>query len=94
MKIPIDTAQDYVIEPLKEIPADPRLKAALAAYQAAPPKLQEAWASAYEEALPKARILRGVPILPPGRYGPVAPMMAALLGPRPERRPRRRPGRR
>ena len=69
-----------MIEPLKEIPADPRLKAALAAYQAAPPKLQEAWAGAYEEALPKARFLRGVPILPAGRYGPVATMMAALLG--------------
>ena len=27
VKIPIDTAQNYVIEPLQEIPADPRLKA-------------------------------------------------------------------
>ena len=79
MKIPIDTAQNYVIEPLKEIPADARLKLALAAYEAAPPQLREAWASAYEEALPDARIVRGIPVLPPGRYGPVAPMMAALL---------------
>jgi len=78
--IPIDTAKDYVIEPLKEIPADPRLKAALAAYQAAPPKLREAWAGAFEGALPKARFVRGIPILPAGRYGPVSPMMAALLG--------------
>jgi hypothetical protein len=77
--IPIDTAKDYVIEPLKEIPADPRLKLALAAYQAAPPKLQEAWTGAYEKALPKARFVRGVPILPPGRYGPVATMMGSLL---------------
>jgi hypothetical protein len=80
VKVPIDTAQNYVIEPLQEIPADPRLKLALGAYQAAPPKLQEAWAGAYEEALPKARVARGVPILPAGRYGPVAPMMASLLG--------------
>jgi len=80
VKIPIDTAQNYVIEPLREIPADAGLKAALATYQAAPSKLQEAWAGAYEEALPKARFLGGVPILPAGRYGPVAPMMAALLG--------------
>jgi hypothetical protein len=80
VKIPIDTAQNYVLEPLQEIPADPRLKAALAAYQAAPPKLQEASAGAYEEALSEARFVRGVPILPAGRYGPVAPMMAALLG--------------
>jgi hypothetical protein len=79
VKIPIDTAQNYVIEPLGEIPADPRLKAALRAYQAAPPKLQEAWTSAYEEALPEAHFVRGIPILPAGHYGPVAPMMAALL---------------
>jgi len=78
--IPIDTAKDYVIDPLKEIPADPRLKVALAAYQAAPLKLQEAWAGAYEEALPKVRFLRGVPILPAGNYGPVSTMMASLLG--------------
>ena len=80
VKIPIDTAQNYVIEPFKEIPADPRLKLSLAAYQAAPPKLQEAWTGAYEEALPEARFVRGVPTLPAGHYGPVAPMMAALLG--------------
>jgi hypothetical protein len=80
VKIPIDTAQNYVIEPLKEIPADPRLKLSLAAYQAAPPKFQEVWTGAYEEALPEARFVRGVPILPAGRYGPVAPMMSALLG--------------
>jgi hypothetical protein len=80
VKIPIETANDYVLEPLGEIPADPRLKAALAVYQAAPAKLQEAWAGAYEEAVPEAKVLRGVPVLPPGRYGPVAPMMAALLG--------------
>jgi len=41
--------------------------------------LQEAWATAFEEAIPKARIVRGVPVLPAGHYGPVAPMMAALL---------------
>jgi hypothetical protein len=80
VKIPIDTAQNYVIEPLAEIPADPQLKVALRAYQAAPPKLQEAWTGAYEEALPEVRFARGVPILPAGRYGPVAPMMASLLG--------------
>jgi hypothetical protein len=80
VRIPIDTAQDFVIDPLREIPADPRLKVALATYQAAPPALQEAWASAYEGALEKARLVRGAPVLPAGHYGPVAPMMAALLG--------------
>ena len=78
--IPIDTAKNYVIEPLQEIPSDPRLKISLAAYEAAPAKLQQAWSSAYEEALPKARVVHGVPLLPPGHYGPVEPMMTALLG--------------
>jgi len=80
VRIPVDTATDFVTAPLEEIPADPRLKLALASYQAAPPAVQEAWTGAYEEALPKARVVRGVPILPAGRYGPVAPMMTALLG--------------
>jgi hypothetical protein len=80
VRIPVDTATDFVTAPLEEIPAEPRLKLALASYQAAPPAVQEAWTGAYEEALPKARVVRGVPILPAGRYGPVAPMMAALLG--------------
>jgi hypothetical protein len=80
VKIPIETAQSYVIEPLKEIPSDPRLKAALAAYEVAPAKLQEAWTAAYEEAVPNVKVVGGVPLLPAGRYGPVAPMMASLLG--------------
>ena len=79
VKVPIETANDYVIEPLTEVPADPRLKAALGIYRAAPAKLQETWAANYEAALPEARIVRGVPVLPAGNYGPVAPMMAALL---------------
>jgi hypothetical protein len=80
VNIPIDTANDFVIGPLKTVPADPRLKVALAAYQAAPPAQQKAWTDAYTAALPKARFVRGVVVLPPGRYGPVAPMMAAELG--------------
>jgi hypothetical protein len=80
VRIPIDTAKDFVIDPLGEIPANPRLKPALAAYEKAPPALQEAWTDAYEGALPKARVVRGVPVLPAGHYGPVAPMMTALLG--------------
>jgi hypothetical protein len=79
VKIPIETAHDYVIDPLEEIPGNLQLKRALAVYQAAPARLQEAWATAFEEAVPNARIVRGVPVLPAGHYGPVAPMMAALL---------------
>jgi hypothetical protein len=74
----IDTAKDFVLDPLKDVPANATLKRALAAYQAAPPSLQSRWTDAYTAALKKARYPRGLPLVPPGRYGPVAPMLVAL----------------
>jgi hypothetical protein len=79
--IPIDTAKDFVLGPLAMVPDDPRLKAALGAYEAAPPARQKTWTAAYESALEAARFPGGkAVVLPAGRYGPVATMMAALLG--------------
>jgi hypothetical protein len=80
VNIPIDTAQDFVLGPLHTIPGNPRLTAALRIYERAPARLQEAWSAAYAEGAEKARFRRGVAVLPAGRYGPVAPMMSALLG--------------
>jgi hypothetical protein len=81
VRIPVDTAKDFVLEPLRTIPDNPRLQLAVRAYEAAPAALQEAWTGAYEGALERARYPRGEAIvLPAGRYGPVAPMMASLLG--------------
>jgi hypothetical protein len=77
---PIDTAHDFVIDPLKTIPGSPSLKHALAAYSAAPAKQRKAWTDAYTAALPKAGFSGGLVKLPPSGYGPVAPMMNALLG--------------
>jgi hypothetical protein len=80
VRIPIDTAKDFVIEPLRSIPATPRLQAAIGAFEAAPESLQKAWIERYEAALEGARFPGGAAVLvPPGRYGPVAPMMAELL---------------
>ncbi len=81
VRIPVDTAKDFVIEPLQEIPADPRLKTALAAYQGSPPTVQKAWTDEYAAALEKAGSPGGAAaLLPRAHYNPVAPMMAALLG--------------
>jgi hypothetical protein len=76
----IDTARDFVLDPLRSIPGNARLRRALAAYQAAPPSLQSRWTDAYTAGLEKARFPEGLPLLPPGRYGPVAPMMSSLAG--------------
>lgn len=40
---PIDTANDFVIDPLKTVPNDPALTSAIALYQAASEKTQKAW---------------------------------------------------
>lgn len=77
---PINTVQDFVIAPLRSIVGQPALQREISAYQAASPKQQQAWTSAYSSALSKARVLGDDRVsVPKGRYGPVAPMMAALL---------------
>lgn len=81
VNIPIDTANDFVLGPLKTIPGNRRLTAALAAYEGSPPTVQKAWSEEFTAALEKAESPGGVAaILPRAHYNPVAPMMAALLG--------------
>jgi hypothetical protein len=77
---PINTAQDFVLNPLSSIPGDAALTQALKAYEAATPAQKKAWTDAYTKALDGAKFPGGVPQLPPGEYGPVAPMMASLAG--------------
>jgi len=77
---PIDAAKDFVITPLTQAaPLNPGVKAALAIYQAAPASLQNKWATNYLNAAPKIKFVNGVPVLPPGNYGPVPVMLAAEL---------------
>lgn len=76
----VNTAQDFVLDPLRSIPGNAALTQALTAYQAAPPAQQKAWTDAYTEGLDKAKFPDGIPQLPPGDYGPVAPMISSLAG--------------
>jgi hypothetical protein len=80
---PVNTAQDFVIEPLKIEGAEPGnapLQRLISAYQAAPAKTQSAWAEAYSKALEKASAgPDGSVKVPPGEYGPVGPLMSELL---------------
>jgi hypothetical protein len=77
---PINTAVDYVINPLHSIPGDAELKAAIAAYRSAPAAQQKAWTEAYGKALEKATVEpNGTLKVPAGGYGPVAKMMESLL---------------
>jgi hypothetical protein len=77
---PIDTANDYVIAPLKTLPNQPTVDAAIATYTSAPPDQQAKWTSAYEKAIanPKVNFTDGSLIVPPGGYGPVGTIIGSL----------------
>ena len=77
---PIDTAKDYVLLPLAAIPGQPALRAALTQYAGGSTKQQQAWSTAYANALSKAKAQSdGSVTIPAGNYGPVEPMMNSLL---------------
>jgi hypothetical protein len=91
---PINTAEDYVITPLRTIPADPALRSAIATYQAAPEKQKKEWTEAYAKPLEEFAKASEEKKTPPGSVkvdesagtvtvnasaGPVATMIGRLL---------------
>ena len=77
---PINTAQDFVLAPLRSITGQPQLQTAISTYQAAPAKARAGWTSAYETALGKASATRGGSFtVKSGHYGPLPVMMRSLL---------------
>ncbi len=77
---PIDTAQDFVLAPLRAVTGQPNLQSAVSAYESASAKEQTAWTSAYEKALANAKAnADGSISVPAGSYGPLTTMMPALL---------------
>jgi hypothetical protein len=77
---PIDTAQDFVLAPLRSLTAQTALQTALSTYQTAPAKTQAGWTTAYETALGKATTSsNGSVSVKAGSYGPLPSMMGSLL---------------
>ena len=77
---PINAPEDFVLGPLGSISGQPALHSALTTYETASTKQQTAWTTAYNNALNKAKVGPGDSVsIPAGSYGPVAPMMTALL---------------
>jgi hypothetical protein len=92
---PINTANDFVIEPLRTVPDNATLQSAVAAYQTAPEKTQKAWGEAYAKPLeeyetaleekktpPKAVAVdeaTGAVTVQASGAGPVPTMMSGLL---------------
>ncbi len=81
-RIPIDSAQTFVIEPLQRGAFnDADLSAALKAWQAASADQQGKWTDAYTKALADAKVTadKGVSVAD-GDYGPLPLMTSNLLG--------------
>ena len=80
VRIPIDSANAFVIEPLqREAFTDTNTGAALQAWNSASTDQQTAWTDAYTKALADAQITDGKVTVAQGDYGPLPAMMAALL---------------
>lgn len=69
VRIPVDSADDLVIDPLRASAGDPELTAALSTWHRATPAQQATWANAYLAELSKAP--NGAAGQQSGRYGPV-----------------------
>jgi hypothetical protein len=75
---PIDTARDFVIDPLRTLITQPATQAALKLYQGVSAAQQSAWTTAYEKAVANATDVNGRLHVPPGPYGPVGVMIGTL----------------
>lgn len=75
---PVDTATDFVLNPLRSSPDNPQLTAALAEWDSASPAQRQAWTMAYEKGVQDATFTDGRLGVPKGGYGPVGIMIAEL----------------
>jgi hypothetical protein len=76
--IPVDSAKDLVLDPVRSLTSDPAATAAVRVWDAAPADRQQAWATAYADALASAP--DGDPAkVAAGDYGPVPALAAAEL---------------
>lgn len=77
---PIDTAEDFVIQPLRTLPDRPDLESAIDEYTSASADQQQKWTAAYEKGIGSsdATFADGALHVPPGDDGPVGAMIDGL----------------
>jgi hypothetical protein len=80
VRLPADSAQDFVLKPLQSASTgNPLLAAALTRYNGAGDSQRQAWLDAYSKALKDAKEDNGQVVVADGDYGPLPVMMASLL---------------
>jgi Cytochrome b(N-terminal)/b6/petB len=76
IRIPIDSAQAFVLTPLSTFaPVDPTLAAALSRYNSAGASQQQDWVNAYLDALPNATVGTSSVTVPGDNFGPLPVLM-------------------
>jgi hypothetical protein len=75
---PINTAQDFVMGPLRTLSDQPLVQRALDTYNSATSEQQSAWTTAYEKAVANATDVHGRLQVPHGQYGPVGVIIGSL----------------
>ena len=75
---PVDTAQDFVIGPLRTLPNQQATQLAITTYESAPAAQQATWTTAYEKSVANAIDFHGRLHVPAGRYGPVGVIIGSL----------------
>ncbi len=78
VRIPINTAKDFVLNPLRALPNEPALDADLNQWTSASAKTQNAWLSAYTNASTKMKFTNGNIVVPTQKAGPVPVMIDEL----------------
>ena len=78
VRIPINTAQDFVLKPLATLPDRPALAAALAEYDGASAAQRANWDNAYEKVVAGASFSSGQLAVKAGPYGPVGVLINNL----------------
>ncbi|MGO9964861.1 MAG: hypothetical protein ACLPUG_15735 [Acidimicrobiales bacterium] len=78
VRIPINTAQDFVLKPLATLPDRPALDTALAEYKGASETQRANWDAAYEKVVANATFSGGRLVVRAGPYGPVGVLIANL----------------
>ncbi len=77
---PIDPVQDFVLKPLARVATiNPAYAGPISEFKAASPAQQQTWLANYDKALDSATVSNGQVQVPAGDYGPVEPMMNAML---------------
>lgn len=77
---PVNAAQDFILKPLTmAAQVNPAIRAPLAQFEHASPKLQATWERNLTAALTKATVVNGQVVVPPGNYGPLATLMNDTL---------------